>query len=318
MGIDRSSLKLFASLNKLADQVIIPLAKEQTTIMNPYLSCFCNLNNEIQNTYPVGLLLNASITESIPSEAIDLMNQYDSELVSSVYDFSLTDGNGTNLDTLLAEINPIVDIVSTNQTHLFYFTPDNRGRLYPYPLGTELNGYDYVIGENGAMFLVHDPGYYFAIDENTPLQIADYEITSLTEPVNVSLYQTQFMLPAYFLPHYFQVGNRVQISNNIAIPGYSPIAGYDIAFKDFNDQPITTSFIFDHANEESPLLYLQFPPSYVGSNLRLYFRDLNGAITEYTYVDEFSDNQFYLEFSRYNNSAIVVVNEPGTFFITGF
>ncbi len=317
MLVYRTGKKCYTSLNPLSSDFTIPLLKQHTEIISLDLSIVTDLTPSLLNSYPDGLIVNASIQSDLPEEAIDIFNQYDNLVVSSVYHFGLSDTNNTELNSLLETINPAIEInIESTPSFLCYFSPENRNRLYTYPLGEVIDGYNFTVSNNKALFLIHDPGYYVAIRENTPMLMNDYNITDVSSPINVSFYQTQFMLPAYFVPFYFEVGDRVVLRTESVIPGYNPITSVRLDFIDNSNQAINTAFIYEHAYEESPILYLSFPPSYTNSNLRLFFRDINGNVTEYTRVNEFSEDMFYLEFIAHSNCAIVVVNSPGSFFIT--
>ena len=312
----RSSSRFLADLSPQQTNCTFPLLVPDTKLTTNGVSCFTILPSDVTNQYAGNLFLDLETASSIPIEANDMFNQYSMSLTSSAYRISLRDGSSNDLNELLEDIDPALEFESdTTANNLIFFDLDSRNRFYSYPLGVDLDGYHFTLDNDQALITCHNAGYYFSTYDSSPHQTITKSLTNTSSDVNLSLYQHQFMLPAYYLPFYFSVGDDIQLSEVETITGYNPISAVRLDFLDNANQQITTNFIFDYINDDNPLLYVAFPSEFSDSSLHFYFRDFQGVTTELNSVSEFGD-EFYNEFIIYGNSCITVVNESGYFFVT--
>ncbi|MBN2828689.1 MAG: hypothetical protein JXR56_00040, partial [Candidatus Cloacimonetes bacterium] len=283
--ITRSSTHMLTELLPQQANCTFPLLVPDTKLITNGVSCFSIIPAYLASAFANNLFLHLNTSSALPNEISPVINQYDMIVTSAVYDVTLTDNGNTILDSLLEDINPVLEFDSDSSSdYVAFFDPDSRNRLYTYPLGTDLDGYHFTLSDIRASITGHNAGYYFSFQDNDPSSVSNFTLASLAEDVNVSLYQHQFMLPAYYLPFYFSVGNSVRLTENVNITGYNPITALRLDFLNNNNQQIDTSFIFDYINDENPLLYMAFPSQFVGTPLHLYFRDFQGVTTEFNFV----------------------------------
>jgi hypothetical protein len=203
-----------------------------------------------------------------------------------------------------------------NELLVYENTPPNY-RLYTYSQSTEFNPWYFLVdgGFNGIA-LAYNGGYASFID-SSPHSFVTSSINTQGENTIASLYQAQFVMPAFFTDNPFPAGGSIKLEKTTTFPSPLPLlAAYQILFKDAAGALYYPNFYNVAGASQEPYIYIPVQDIEAIPTARFFYRNMLGAVAELSRVESFSDN-FANEYMVLGNSFICTVPNPGWFYVTG-
>ncbi len=267
---------------------------------------------------PTGYYLNTRIDNTFPDSRNIIQNQY--QLQQTSWNYHITAYNATSqIDAaFLKQYQPVLYFATTqrNTPTLVHLNQDQDYRIYTYPQGTTLTAYNYISINGFEEVIPSYNGDYCSFSDSSPHTAITTLIHATTTELITSLYQAQFILPAFFVNTAFPVGYKINLSETTEAPvGTQLLSGYRLIFLDNNNNPIDLNLIQDYVTTNYPYMYLPFPPANVSSNFHVRYINALGVSTDYSRVTSFSGTSS-TEFIVVGNCVVLPVNARGRYLIS--
>ncbi|MDD2331253.1 MAG: hypothetical protein PHI68_01230, partial [Candidatus Cloacimonetes bacterium] len=270
------------------------------------------------STLPASSILSVRKMSQLPDRYGVLSNQYALSQLSSAWRFTAPYAAFYSQFQPLIFIKELVGKVKARGTDYLFsiYDVDYTYRLYPYPQSSYPDGYHFGYDSGYySFYLVYDSDYCLMRDL-LPHSLATTTISTTNTRKILSLYQAQFVLPEYFSGSSLPLGTQIRLQSSAEVPGIpNALVPLRLSFLNSLQQEISPAFFSDPNALEMPLIYVPYNPNSPDDAYHLWFRDLDGTVTELTEVEEFSDN-WSTEFIVIGNSALCLVNNPGWFYFT--
>ena len=274
---------------------------------------------EAEAAMPANTVMTVTRRNQMPDRLGILSTQYDLTQLSPDYSFHLPDPGFYN------SFQPLIYVSAFNQKRQLYrpdsylFTIYDDGtsyRIYPFPFSNALDGYHYSISDGFYSYYVEYNGDYCVVQDNSPHTSTSAFVQSAGVQKIVSLYQSQFVLPAEFAGTLLPLQSQIQLSKVDAVPGVtSALFPHRLMLLNQQQQILNPNFFGQTAAVLMPHIYLPFDPDNPDQAFRVWYRNVAGLVRELFPVQEFTDN-FANEYVRIGNSALCPVNNPGWFYFT--
>ncbi|MDP2173794.1 MAG: hypothetical protein Q8J62_08475 [Candidatus Cloacimonadaceae bacterium] len=249
----------------------------------------------------------------LPDTYSVLANQYQLSPLSDAYSFYIEFP-----DLFFANHNPFIRIKQSarNENLLFSEVQGEYYRIYSYPQAVDPDPWHFSSADGHISFLLSSNGFYrVMIDSNPHLFVNTVINTNIRDHI-VSLYQAQMNVPANLIGNPLPLFSRI---NMIRIPDYqapiTPLNAYRIEFRNPAGVMIAPNFYDLPSDADLPFVYIPIPDFVPAQDYRLFFKDINGSLTEFVHVPAFTDEPIY-EFIMIGNCAVCLVDNPGVFYIT--
>ncbi|MDZ4182509.1 MAG: hypothetical protein U1B83_06510, partial [Candidatus Cloacimonadaceae bacterium] len=250
---------------------------------------------------------------ALPDQYSILANQYQLSPAGDTWSFNID-----SPELFFSAHNPFIRIKqsSRDENYLFSEIPGEYYRIYPYPQGDATDPWHFNIADGHISFLLSSNGFFRPMTDTATHLFVNTIVSSNTRDHIVSLYQAQLNVPSSLIVTSLPLNSRV---NLIRIPDFQapipPICAYRVDFRNPIGAIINPNFYDLPVDAELPYIYVPIPDFVPGENYRLFFRDLNGATTEFVHVQAFSAEATY-EYIMSGNCAVGLVDNPGVFYIT--
>ncbi len=262
---------------------------------------------------PPANYLQISPKTTITDEYGVFSTQYSLSPLAPIYDFKILGS-----PDFYATWQPLIRIKQPARTDNKLFSVSNGDfyRIYSYEESETLDGWHFRIADGHISFyLAYDAEYAAVLDQEPHLSI-DSIVNTSTRDLITSLYQAQLDIPSAFLGSTLPLGSHVTLSiASSPPPGVTALSTYQVLFRNQALQVIDPSFYNVIGATTLPYIYVPIPDYTPGEQIRLFYLDLNGTVTEFTRVPGFSDTPTD-EFIMVGNCAVCLVNKSGLFYTT--
>lgn len=240
-----------------------------------------------------------------------LSSQYQLSALAPVYDLRV---NGNS--SFYQSFQPLIRIRQTTRraNHLFSVSDAQYYRVYTYNQASVLDGWHFTLEDGHVSFyLAYDAEYGAATDLN-PHTSVEVVASSSANPLIASLYQAQVDVPASLIGSYMPIGTRLILSE-ATDPPPNAIGSKRVVLRNAQGVIITPNFYTVPLEVPVPYIYVPIANYTPGMNLRMFYRDLSGTVTEFTRVQSFSPDPVD-EFLVVGNCAVCFINNSGLFYVT--
>lgn len=251
--------------------------------------------------------------DSLPDTYGILANQYQLSPFGDAWSFYIDQA-----DEFYANHLPFIRIQQSVNTlnQLFSETQGEYYRIYPYTHSGTSNPWNFSISEGHITFFLAYNASYRAMNDNAPHLAVNTIVSTNARDHIVSLYQAQMNIPASLIPGSLPLTTRI---NLIRLPNFTapitPLNAYRVEMRNAVGIMLQPDFDLLPNDAELPYIYVPVPNYIPGTNYRLFFKDMNNAVTEYTRVTDWSNEPLF-EFIMIGNCAVCLVTNPGVFYIT--
>jgi hypothetical protein len=276
------------------------------------------LFHDTSDSEPTGYKLRARIDQTFPDTRNIIQNQYQFQQISWNYHITAINPAAQVDTTFLKQYLPVLYFAQTQRPTplLVHLNQDKDYRIYTYPQGTALTGYNFITANGFDGVIPSYNGDYCAFNDLATHSSITTLIHATTTELITSLYQAEFILPAYFVGTAFPIGYKINLGVTTDAPtGIQLISGYKLTFLDNNDNTVDLHLIQNYLTDKYPYIYLPFPPEQNPSGIHVRYVGPLGAITEYERVDNFSGNNA-LEYIVVGNCVILSVDARGSYLIS--
>ena len=240
-------------------------------------------------------------------------SQYSLSSLAPIYDFKILGS-----PDLYATWQPLIRIKQPARTNnkLFSISSGDFYRIYSYRESDTLDGWHFRIADGHVSFYLAYDAEYAVVNDLSVHQSVDTIVNQSTRDHISSLYQAQLVIPQQFLGSTLPLGNHVTLSvASSPPPGVNALSTYQLLFRNSTLQVITPNFYNVIGATALPYIYVPIPDYSSGENIRLFYRNLNGIVTEFTRVPGFSEAPTG-EFIMVGNCAVCFVDNSGLFYTT--
>ena len=240
-------------------------------------------------------------------------SQYSLSPLAKVYSFQATGD-----PEFYSKFQPLIRLrqSSRNQNLLFSVSDGEFYRIYAYKQSNELDGWHFTLADGYASFYLLYNAEYAVVQDLAPHTETQAVVTDISRDLIASLYQAQVNMPSDFLGNLLPLGSRAELNLVANPPVQNTLSAYQVLFRNPQQQLISTSFYTDPTATRWPYLYIPIPDYTPGQQIRLFFRDADGNISEFSRVQTFTDVPDY-EYTMVGNCAVCFIDKPGLFYITG-
>lgn len=240
-----------------------------------------------------------------------LASQYQLNLLAPVYAFQVS-----GYSDFYNDFQPLIRLrqSSRSTSRLFSVSDGDYYRVFAYSQAAQADGWYFSIADGHISFYLPYNGEFGAVVDMNPHSTVEVVATVNANPLIASLYQAQADIPAPLIGAGMPFGARMVLSEATDPPA-NAIGSRRVVFR----SPIGVIFTpnFYNVPLEVPVPYLYVPiQNYIpGMNLRMFYRDLSGNVTEFTKVQSFSADPVD-EFIVIGNCAVCFINNSGLFYLT--
>lgn len=187
-------------------------------------------------------------------------------------------------------------------------------RVYPYYQTTGADPWHFTYADGHVGFFLSSDAIYAPMIDSNPHQSVSTQVTSNVAEHIVSLYQAQLNLPSSLIGNPVPLNSRIILSEAVdyAVPHLS---AYFLDFRTAAGTQYDPNFYTQAGAASLPYIYIPIPDYVPGQSHSLFFRSVEGTLTEFTLVDEFGDNGLG-EYILVGNCAVALVDGPGWFYTT--
>jgi hypothetical protein len=270
---------------------------------------------------PQGTILSIHVDAEFPDTRNILRTQYQLQQTSWSYHVQAMDSDYNFLTDFLQNYHPVLFFATSQRSNpiLFHLNQESDYRLYAYPQGTTLTGYNFITENNFHSVVPAYNGDYCMFNDLAPHTTVTAEITESTEPLLVSLYQAEFVMPALYNDVEIPVGYKIKLSKLASVPDETNLQNaLYLDILDETNHSVDSTFITNVQSSDFAYLYLPFTPETDSTAIHVKFRSIDGeTITNYTHVEAFSHNpDFSTQFLIIGNCAILCPDKRGTYYVT--
>ena len=264
------------------------------------------------NSTPSGTpVLRISRLNGVPDTHGVLAGQYDLSPLTPAWSLSVSgssDFYSTQLPWLRFRQN------SRAQNLLFSIYEGEFYRIYPYSQSASADPWHFTFADGHVGFyLSSDAVYAPMIDVNPHLSVSTQVNSSAADHI-VSLYQAQLNLPANLIGSAVPLNSRIILREAVdySVPHLS---AYFLDFRTAAGTQYDPGFYSLPGAPSLPYIYIPIPDYVPGQSHSLFFRSVDGTLTEFSLVDDFSENGLG-EYIMIGNCAVALVDGPGWFYTT--
>jgi hypothetical protein len=187
-------------------------------------------------------------------------------------------------------------------------------RVYPYYQTTGADPWHFTYADGHVGFFLSSDAIYAPMIDSNPHQSVSTQVTSNVAEHIVSLYQAQLNLPSSLIGNPVPLNSRIILSEAVdyAVPHLS---AYFLDFRTAAGTQYDPNFYTQAGAASLPYIYIPILDYVPGQSHSLFFRSVEGTLTEFTLVDEFGDNGLG-EYILVGNCAVALVDGPGWFYTT--
>ncbi len=258
-------------------------------------------------------VLNVSRLASIPDSHGVLSSQYQLSPIAPVYRFSVTgspDFYANHLPYLRVRQS------SRAQNLLFSIYEGDLYRIYPYMQAETDDPWHFTIQDGHVGFNLAGNALYAPVIDNNPHVSVNTVVNSAAQDHIVSLYQAQLTLPRQLIGSVVPLTSRIHL--RVATDFTSPIPALNAYFLDFRNSAGTQfnpQFYSQSQYDVLPYLYVPIPDYVPGQTHRLFYRRMDGSVTEFEFVQTFSATATN-EYIMAGNCAVGLIDGPGWYYVT--
>ena len=258
-------------------------------------------------------LLQITLLNSVPDTQGVLAGQYDLTPLTPAYSLAVS-GSVDFFATQLPWIRFRQSLRPQNL--LFSIYEGEYYRIYPYFQADSADPWHFTFEDGHAGFYLSSDAIYAPMIDSNPHQSVATIVSSNASDHIVSLYQAQLNLPSALIGGPVPLNSRIILS--VAVNFSAPLPHLSAYFLDFRGAGGTQydpGFYSLPGVESLPYIYIPIPDYSLGQSHRLWFRSVDGNLTEFTLVDDFGDNGLG-EYILIGNCAVALVDGPGWFYTT--
>ncbi|HOU72530.1 MAG TPA: hypothetical protein PLB85_04035, partial [Candidatus Syntrophosphaera sp.] len=254
-------------------------------------------------------VLQISRLNGVPDTHGVLAGQYDLSPLTPAWSLSVSgssDFYSTQLPWLRFRQN------SRAQNLLFSIYEGEFYRIYPYSQSASADPWHFTFADGHVGFyLSSDAVYAPMIDVNPHLSVSTQVNSSAADHI-VSLYQAQLNLPANLIGSAVPLNSRIILREAVdySVPHLS---AYFLDFRTAAGTQYDPGFYSLPGAPSLPYIYIPIPDYVPGQSHSLFFRSVDGTLTEFSLVDDFGENGLG-EYIMIGNCAVALVDGPGWFY----
>ncbi len=248
---------------------------------------------------------------SVPDTHGVLAGQYDLSPLTPVYSLSVSGSSDFYVSQLpwlrfRQSVRP--------QNLLFSIYEGEFYRIYPYAQAASDDPWHFTYADGHVGFFLSSNAVYAPMIDANPHQSVSTQVTSGAADHIVSLYQAQLNLPASLIGTPVPLNSRIILSEAVdyAVPHLS---AYFLDFRTSAGTQYDPNFYTQPGALSLPYIYIPIPDYVPGQSHSLFFRSVDGTLTEFTQVDDFGDNGLG-KYILIGNCAVALVDGPGWFYTT--
>ena len=240
-----------------------------------------------------------------------LASQYQLSLLAPVYAFHMS-GNSTFYN----DFQPLIRLRQSSRraNHLFSITDGAYYRIFTYDQATQADGWHFGLSDGHVSFYLAYDGEFGAASDQDPHSSVEVTALSNANPLIASLYQAQADIPAQLIGAGMPLGARMILSEAINPPA-NAIGAQRVDFRTAQGAILNPNFYNVALEVPVPYVYMPIDNYSPGMELRMFYRDLSGTVTEFTRVQSFSADPVD-EFIVAGNCAVCFINNSGLFYLT--
>ena len=240
-----------------------------------------------------------------------LASQYQLSLLAPVYAFHMS-GNSTFYN----DFQPLIRLRQSSRraNHLFSITDGAYYRVFTYDQATQADGWHFGLSDGHVSFYLAYDGEFGAASDQDPHSSVEVTALSNANPLIASLYQAQADIPAQLIGAGMPLGARMILSEAINPPA-NAIGSQRVDFRTAQGAILSPNFYNVALEVPVPYVYVPIDNYSPGMELRMFYRDLSGTVTEFTRVQSFSADPVD-EFIVVGNCAVCFINNSGLFYLT--
>jgi hypothetical protein len=263
---------------------------------------------------PSGMpILNISRLNAVPDTYGVLASQYDLGILAPAYSLTITGS-----DDFYSSQLPYIRIRQDGrpQDLLFSIYEGSYYRIYPYFQSDTADPWHFTQTDGHAGFYLSSNAVYAPMIDNSPHLTISSIVSTNTRDHIVSLYQAQLNLPSELIGTTVPLGSSIVLRETPELVTPIPhLSAYLIDFRTSTGIQYDPGFYVLPNATRLPYVYIPIPDYVPGQSHRLFFRSVDGLLTEYAFVTDFGENGTN-KYIMVGNCAVALVDGPGWFYTT--
>ncbi len=258
-------------------------------------------------------ILEIAKQNQLPDSHGVLAEQYQLSQLAPAYALTVT-GSGDFFSTQLPYLRIRQELRS--QHLLFSIYEGDFYRIYPYFQAAGDDPWHFSYEDGHAGFYLSSNAVYAPVTDLAPHQSVSVAMSSPAQDRIVSLYQAQLNLPAELIGGAVPLNSRIVLSEAVDFTAPVPhLSAYFVDFRTAAGAQYDPGFYSLISAPRLPYAYIPIPDYVPGQSHSLFFRGMEGQLTEFSFVSEFSDTPTG-EYILVGNCAVAFVDGPGWFYTT--